>query len=185
MNNILWFLCQDAGNKRRAILFGIRDYTQDGPFRSLSVSPANDVRDLASVLATGGYAANNVYENLPSSRHFQEVVKVFVQEVNREAEEIGDKIVLVQFLVVVREAEATLCRDPAAVLLRSRRAGPPLRPGQEEPRRRLLGPRRRLPRPGAGGRRRRDAGAGGPTAGRLRRARTPGQEEAHHTGLQD
>lgn len=85
---IEWNVKQDSGRKKRAVLFSVRNYLGKD-FKSLSVSPANDVKDMGNLLKAGDFGVSNVYENLPSSQHFEDVVRAYVETVNKEAEDVG------------------------------------------------------------------------------------------------
>ena len=84
------FVHQDAGSKKRGLLFGARHYP-GRRFRPLSVSPANDVKDVTQILSIGGFGLANVYEDVPSADHFESVLAAYVEAVNKEPEEIGDE----------------------------------------------------------------------------------------------
>jgi hypothetical protein len=47
-----WNVKQESGHRLRAILFGVRHYP-GRKFKSLSVAPANDVKDMTSLLRKG------------------------------------------------------------------------------------------------------------------------------------
>ena len=57
-------------------------------FKSLSVTPVNDVKDMTSALQEGGFGLENTYENISSREHFEEILRTYVDCVNKEPEEI-------------------------------------------------------------------------------------------------
>ncbi|XP_059087881.1 uncharacterized protein LOC131884201 isoform X2 [Tigriopus californicus] len=84
---IEWNVKQDAGRKKRAILFGNRNYL-GRDFKSLSVTPLNDIKDMTTMLSVGGFGLSNIYENIPSRQHLEDILKAFVEAINKEPEEI-------------------------------------------------------------------------------------------------
>ena len=78
---------QDTGCKKRALLFGVRNYLGKD-FKSLSVSPQNDIKDMSTLLTVGGFGVANTYENIQSSQYFEDIVKAYVETVNKEPEDV-------------------------------------------------------------------------------------------------
>ena len=62
---------------------------------SLSANPSNDIKDMESLLRRGGYATENTYENVSSAENFEEILRSYIDVVNKEAESID--IVLFYF----------------------------------------------------------------------------------------
>ena len=75
------------GFKRRAVMVGNRNYL-GREFKSLTVTPVNDVKDMTSALQDGGFGLENTYENVASKEHFEEILRTYVDAVNKEPEEI-------------------------------------------------------------------------------------------------
>ncbi len=73
-------------------MFGVRNYLGKR-FQSLSVTPFNDVKDMANVLQQGGFGVNNLYENVESRAAFEDILKTYVDAVNKEPEDV-DLLVL-------------------------------------------------------------------------------------------
>ena len=46
---------------------------------------------MSSLLRSGGYALSNVYETIPSNFFFEEVLQTYIDAINKEQEEIGNK----------------------------------------------------------------------------------------------
>jgi hypothetical protein len=69
-------------------MVGIRNYLGK-EYKSLSVTPVNDIKDMTTALAAGGFGLGNTYENIESKQHFEDVVRAYVTAVNKEPEEIG------------------------------------------------------------------------------------------------
>ena len=69
-------------------MFGIRNYL-GRKFKSLSVTPVNDIKDMTSMLSVGGFGLGNTYENIQSRQHFEDILKTYVDAVNKEPEDIG------------------------------------------------------------------------------------------------
>ncbi len=69
-------------------MVGIRNYL-GRDYKSLSVTPVNDVKDVTSMLLAGGFGMSNVYENVKSKHHFEDLLKAYVAAVNKEPETIG------------------------------------------------------------------------------------------------
>ena len=86
---IEWNVKQDSGCRKRAVLFGVKNYLGKD-FKSLSVSPLNDIKDMTTLLTVGGFGTCNTYENLQSSQYFEDIVKAYVDTVNKEPEEVGE-----------------------------------------------------------------------------------------------
>ena len=82
-----WNVRQEAVYKRRAFLVGNRSYL-GRQWPTLSGNPTNDVKDLEQVFRRGGYATQNIYENITSATNFEEILSSFVDAVNREEEAI-------------------------------------------------------------------------------------------------
>ena len=57
-------------------------------FKSLTVTPVNDVKDMTSALQDGGFGLENTYENVASRENFEEILRTYVDAVNKEPEEI-------------------------------------------------------------------------------------------------
>ena len=76
-----------TGFKRRAVMVGNRNYL-GREFKSLTVTPVNDVKDMTSALQDGGFGLENTYENVASKEHFEEILRTYVDAVNKEPEEI-------------------------------------------------------------------------------------------------
>ena len=75
------------GFKRRAVMVGNRNYL-GREFKSLTVTPVNDVKDMTSALQDGGFGLENTYENVASRENFEEILRTYVDAVNKEPEEI-------------------------------------------------------------------------------------------------
>lgn len=84
---IEWNVKQEAGFKRRAVMVGIRNYL-GREFKSLTVTSVNDVKDMTSALQDGGFGLENTYEDVGSREHFEEILRTYVDAVNKEPEEI-------------------------------------------------------------------------------------------------
>ena len=82
-----WNVRQESGVKRRAFLVGNRNYL-GRHWQTLSANPTNDIKDLENVLRRGGYATQNVYENVSSSANFEEILSCYVEAVNKENDDI-------------------------------------------------------------------------------------------------
>ena len=82
-----WSVRQEAGFKRRAFLVGNRNYLGK-QWASLSANPSNDIKDMESLLRRGGYATDNTYENVSSAENFEEILRSYIDVVNKEAESI-------------------------------------------------------------------------------------------------
>ena len=82
-----WSVKQEAGFKRRAFLVGNRNYLGK-QWASLSANPSNDIKDMESLLRRGGYATDNTYENVSSAENFEEILRSYIEVVNKEAESI-------------------------------------------------------------------------------------------------
>lgn len=44
---------------------------------------------MTTILSVGGFGLSNIYENVPSRQHFEDILKAFVDAINKEPEEIG------------------------------------------------------------------------------------------------
>ena len=55
---------------------------------SLSANPSNDIKDMEGLLRRGGYATDNTYENVSSAENFEEILRSYIDVVNKEAESI-------------------------------------------------------------------------------------------------
>jgi len=51
---VAWNVRQDRGFRKKALLFGVRNYS-GRHFQSLSVSSLNDVKDMATLLRKGDF----------------------------------------------------------------------------------------------------------------------------------
>ena len=82
-----WNVKQEASYKRRAFLVGNRNYL-GRHWSTLSANPTNDLKDLEGIFRRGGYATQNIYENVSSSVNFEEILTSYVEAVNKEEEPI-------------------------------------------------------------------------------------------------
>ena len=76
-------------------MFSVRNYIGQN-FKSLSVNPLNDIKDMTTMLQLGGFGLGNTYENVPSRQHFEDILKSYVEAVNKEPEDIGNLSQLVR-----------------------------------------------------------------------------------------
>lgn len=69
-------------------MVGINAYSGK-PFNNLSVTPINDVRAMAHWLKKADYATENIFENIESASKFEDLVKSYINRLNKEDVEIG------------------------------------------------------------------------------------------------
>ena len=87
MKEVCTIIAPNEGFRRRALMVGIRNYL-GREFKSLTVTPVNDVKDMSSALQEGGFGLENTYENVESKEHFEEILRTYGDAVNKEPEEI-------------------------------------------------------------------------------------------------
>ena len=73
-------------------MFGVRNYLGKR-FQSLSVTPVNDIKDMANMLQSGGFGLSNIYENIENRAQFEDILKTYIDAVNKEPEDV-DLLVL-------------------------------------------------------------------------------------------
>ncbi len=69
-------------------------------FKSLSVTPLNDVKDMTSLLQKAGFGLENTFDDLKSSKNLYDILNSYVEAVNKEEEDIGKKAAASRLVVV-------------------------------------------------------------------------------------
>ena len=88
VQNKFFIFKQERGKSQRALLFGNSNYVEQA-FKSLSITPINDLRDMINLLQKSNFATKNNFENVASKDHLNFILKNYVECINKEPEEIG------------------------------------------------------------------------------------------------
>jgi methyltransferase-like protein len=67
---------------------GSRNY-QGRAFKSLSVTPINDLKDMTNLLEKSDFGLENTYENIQSVDQFETILSSYVEAINKELDDIG------------------------------------------------------------------------------------------------
>ena len=59
-------------------------------FKSLSMTPLNDIKLMSTTLRKADYCLENSFENIKSKRQFEDIIGAYVECINRSPEEIGN-----------------------------------------------------------------------------------------------
>ena len=85
---IISFL-KESGKKRRAFLTANCNYNK--PYKSLSITPINDIKDVSSLLMKHRYGVENVYEDVSSASNYEAILRHYMETMNKWPEEqIGE-----------------------------------------------------------------------------------------------
>ena len=72
-------------------MVGIGKYAGN-KFKSLSVTPLNDIKAMSTVLRKADYCVGNIYENIKSTIQFDDILDTYVDSMNKNPEDIGTTI---------------------------------------------------------------------------------------------
>lgn len=79
---------KERGKKKRGLLIGNSNYLGNS-FRSLSITPINDIKDMTNLLAKSGFSLGNIFESVASATQFEAIISYYVEALNKDPEEIG------------------------------------------------------------------------------------------------
>ena len=58
-------------------------------FKSLSMTPLNDIKAMSTILRKADYCVENIYENIKSTIQFDDVLDTYIDSMNKNPEDIG------------------------------------------------------------------------------------------------
>ena len=69
-------------------MVGIGKYA-GGKFKSLSMTPLNDIKAMSTLLRKADYCLENTYENIKSTTQFDNILDTYIDSINKNPEDIG------------------------------------------------------------------------------------------------